>query len=1504
MISTSGTGYLQKNGNAASSFQITYPVGSGGYYSPITITSAGSVTPTYIRVRAVPTAINPGYILKYWDVASSTSLNNVTATFQYDAAESNSASSSISYSPDGGTSWQNPPSNGTSSFGTNSFTITGANPFNGWWTMGYRTYYSYQTGNWSDASTWTSDPSGTLQIGNTSPGVNDYVVILAGRTVTLSSDVSGTNIDLTINDGGSLNMASYKFSSGLLALRGQGNLQLSSASFPSVTTNTFINSGGGTTEYNAAVTLPAGQTTYNNLRINTSGTVVQMNNLTLNGNLDVVQGRFQINDNTTARRQLTINGNVTVANGATIGVGTGVTNTTSTPTGISTTLTAPFIDYYDAQSHRVVIKGDFTNNGTVRFTNLSFPVYNSFPPTTTGATTGFATVYFTGSSSNKLTCNGITDFYNLVVDKGTDQSFSLTVSSSSYSNFRLFGANIAGGDVTSPATTANPNLKKALWIRTGTLTLEGYVAIPSLSEGNESGASALNFIIPANAALKLNGIDVIVQTTADVYQEVNAAYGVSGGSGTVNGVIGAPNESGMLVYGRLEVANGFLTTKESRGLLYSSVNSGKILISGGTVDTKQFRSLNAGSGLVDLTQTGGTINVRGRFQLIPSAYSSATDLSAALINTSRLNDAALLSTAGSFSIENTSDVFTMSGGTINIYDAPAPGASSRTYEILTSSANYNVSGGTIVLAPVTGTGGTADATPWLLTSTAPVANLTINRTSSAAVVQLLSALEVSNNFNLLSGSFSANSLDLTIGGNFSIASGTTFATGTNTTTFNGSSAQTLTDNLATPLALSSLKIDKPAGSALTLGGSQTTLTVNGTFSLYNATLNDNGTSVNIAGNIYNSGQHTGTGKLSLNGTSAQTIDGNGSGIFQNLELNNTNATAVALLNNIDINGTLTFSQNRLLNISTYNLQLNSSATISGSGASRYIQTSGALGNGGLTKVISTSSSFTFPVGVSNYTPATITINGTPASYGSITVVPVNYAHPNVTSTGRSLSYFWRVRSNGISLGSATVTSGFNYADANVVTGSGITEAGYVAAIYNLSTHTWTRGTTADVDETNNIIGEPGTGTLLKNASVLDGDYTAGDDNPTNPFGSPTTYYSRQSGNWGTAGTWSLTSHTVTNPPASAPGASDIVIIGNGHAVTFGTPANYRTSANTDPHSCASLQIEAGAVLDIRYNPSSVFSMVQSHPNGNGTIRIAANYNDGSTFAFPGGDFSDFNQNLGTTELYSTNSTAGTTYWLPNGIDSYGNLIISPLGGSNIIFPNNNLMVLGNLVMKGQNADSWFCPTWSSNYPTNPTTRVSKTITVMGNFDIQGGSFGWYGGSGGGSQDIIVNGDVIVAPGAGIDVWGSNTSQSMMIGGSLINNSTNTTASGTTTLSYVNLSLVPVTFFGNKNASITNTTGTPRTVLGTVTVNKGNSQATTLTLNVANVLSTPTNAWLNLQNGTFMYTINNPPAGAHFTISTTTPFSIPSTAGLYINYSNANNVNVLIGNASIITVICF
>jgi hypothetical protein len=1509
MIATDGTGYLVKN---VSSTQALNPIGAGSYYSPMTLSSitAGG---TY-NVRAVPQALNPTYINVYWDFVTSAAGKTITATFQYDPAQLNGASQQIAYTPAPYTVVQIPPSSGTSSFGTNTFTITGnvTATTGGYWTMGTNgTYYSYQTGNWSTPSTWTSDPSGTLQIGSTIPGYNDNVVILPGRTVTVTGNITTQDLNLTINSSAYLDLSTFSFSNGLTTLAGQGSLRLASTNFPTIVTNTFVNSGGGTVEYyNASsFTLPVAQTIYNNLTINSAGQVAtQLMNLTLNGNLLVKSGTFQINDNTSARRQLTINGNVTVNSGAAIAVGTGVTNTVTDPTTITTTVAGPFIDYYDSHSHRVVIYGDFINNGTVNFSNITYPVYNSFPPLVTGANTGFATVYFRGTTSNLLTCNSTTNFYNLVLDKGTDQTYSLTVNPSAYGNFKLFGANNAASDVLMGASATNPNIKKALWIRNGTLILQGSTIIPSLTEGNITAAlpGTSDYFIPANGALNLNGPDVVVLATADDYKEVNTSYSVSGGTGLVNGVIQG-GYSSLYVYGKLQVTDGYLSTRESGGIITNG-GSGQIVINGGNVDAKQF--LNAASSTASFQMTGGQFSLRGRFQRTPSSYATVANLvdnTSATVNTARALNGTT-SGFGTFNLNNSANIFNMSGGNIGIYDVVdnAPPATAQfAFDVKSSASNISVTGGTISIFPTTGTV-LADETNYLISSTASIANLVINRASGTSVVQLNTGypLTVLSSMNIQSGVFDANAQNLTVGGNFTIAStGSYLATGAsaNTTTLNGAGAQTFTVNTATALNLSNLTFTKTAGVAVNFAGSQTTVNVAGNLNLTLGTLNDNGNSIFVAGNVYNSGTHAGTGKISLNGSAAtQTIDGNG--VFQNLELNSTNAATapISLANNVTINGVLTFSQNNLFNIGTYNLKFNASATVANASSLRYAQCAGNAGDGGITKVYSSTATFTFPlgaastshVGVPNYTPASIGFGTAPTVYGSITVTPVGYAHPNETTAGRSLTYFWRVKSSGFTLGAAKITHGYTYSVNDVVTGTGITENGYVAARYDVNTTTWTKGTTSDLDIVSKIIGQPTSGTFLKNVSFIDGDYTAGDNNPTDPFGVPKVFYSYASGNWGTNTSWTSDPTRATFVNIGTPGATDVVHIGAGHTISFGTPANYLTNPNTDPHSCATLYIDAGSVLDVRYNPSSNLGIVMNSTLGNGTIRITTSQNSGSTFANPAGDFSSFNTNLGTTELYTTNPAAGTTYWMANGVSTYGNLLFSPLGGSNLLFPNNDVLVYGNCTETGANADSWLLPCWQGTYPLAPTALIAKTITINGNLNIQGGSFGWYQ-NGNIAQNVVVKGDITVCATCALDgTWGGSTNQSLTIGGSLTNDANGST-NGTTTTSQVNLSNVPTTFNGNTSSTITNTVGAPVTIFGQVTVNKGSSQATTLNCNIAGTLTTPTDNWLTLVNGTFQYQRTNP--ATNFTISTSTNLTIPSTAGLYINYANGNNTNVLIAN---------
>ncbi|MGC8802205.1 MAG: hypothetical protein ACP5PS_00290 [Bacteroidales bacterium] len=1513
MIATDGTGYLQQA--IPTSVPYTVPLGSNNTYSPVTVNAISGTT--YLRYRTVySTGLGSNYLKRYWQLTASAA-STATVTFTYDATENPTDPMLIWYRTFAGT-WATP--TGTQSFNdiAKTFTITGTTNLGittTEWTAGYppNTFFSYQSGNWNDSATWTSDPGGTTYVNIGTPTSDgDVVVILSGRTVTLTGNVTTTNLDITINEGGVLDMATYQFTNTLKKLSGQGILRLASTSFPGVTTNTFVNSGGGITEYyNAAnFTLPVTQTVYNTLRINAPGvTATQLNNLTLNGDLHVMRGTYRINDGTSARRQLTIYGNVTVESGASITVGNGVTNTTTDPTAVAEAGTAPFIDYYDAQSHRVVVYGDFTNHGTVRFTNLTYPVYNQFPPLVPGATTGFATVYFRGNTSNTLYCDGTTDFYNLVLDKGVDQTYSLTVYSTAYPNFRLFGANIAGGY----GGGANPNLCKALWIRNGTLVLQGTTVIPSLSEGNcdiGTGGPNSDFYVPGNGAFILDGDNVVVLTTADSYQEVNVAYGVSAPSDAAMGVNTGAGCSSFSIYGLLQVNKGYISTRESGGFIQWAVASGQFVIKGGTVDAKQYRTAGTGGGLASYSQSGGDFYLRGRFRRTPTAYTSVADLVNAPITTNRYNGG-LQGVVGTFNLNETANVFTMTGGNMYIYDVCGDGSvanQQKAFEILASTNNINVTGGNVYILPTNGTL-LPNSPNYRIVSTAQFANLIINRQSGTSVVLLDTyPLTVFTNFSLLSGDFNANNLNVTIGGNMTVSAGTTYTPGSNWTIFNGTGNQVISVNTVGPLTFKKFRMDKPVGKILSFAGTQSNIGVADSLMLLKGTFNDGGKTITMVPStttttsyIYNSGVHLGTGKIVLADDDPQVIDGDGNGIFNNLELNNTDALTapISLRANTTISGTLTFSQDKLFNIGVYNLKFTGSASISGYSATRYIVTQGQAGNGGVTRTYSPSAnSFTFPVGAAStshatpaYTPATITITGTPTTWGNISVVPVGYEHPATTVKNRSLTYYWRVKSSGLTLGTATATLGFTYDQADVITGADITEDEYVAARFDINTTAWTRGVAADVDETNNIVGEPGSGNFLENVSFIDGDYTAGDDNPTNPFGTPTVYYSRQSGLWGNVNSWSTVSHT--GPPAAAvPTAGDIVIIGDNDSIYLNTNL---TTPNVDVRSCAILKIESGSALDIGYNPGCNFALVLGHPNGNGNLRLTTNYNSPSTYQFPAGDYTDFNVNLGTTEMYTTNPIAGTTYYLPNGTTEYGNLILSPLGGSNIIFPNNNLLIYGNLTTRGQNADSRFCPVWNTNYPTPPNVRIAKTITINGNLNIQGGALVWYGG-GSILQTIEVKGNVFVNSASAIDNWDGSAAR-MYIGGNLTNNTTGATGGGIVTPCECDFRNIPLTFNGSGTATIGNTANTPITRFGQVIVDKGTSLSDSLIITIGGTLTSPVDNWLTLRNGTLVYRRTNP--SSDFTISTTTSFVIPETAGLYIDYpNNAGNSNILIANAAV------
>jgi hypothetical protein len=184
--------------------------------------------------------------------------------------------------------------------------------------------------------------------------------------------------------------------------------------------------------------------------------------------------------------------------------------------------------------------------------------------------------------------------------------------------------------------------------------------------------------------------------------------------------------------------------------------------------------------------------------------------------------------------------------------------------------------------------------------------------------------------------------------------------------------------------------------------------------------------------------------------------------------------------------------------------------------------------------------------------------------------------------------------------------------------------------------------------------------------------------------------------------------------------------------------------------------------------------------------------------------------------------------------------------------------------------------------------IEKTVHIKGNFFMNGGTF-FYTSDNNRPQHINVDGNVVIGQNAALDVqyggnYFGNTTQlnTLTIGGNLINNS------DSVRFNFNNgAKLCDVTFNGSTSSVISNTVGTAKIRFHNVTVNKGTSQATTLTVNFTGKLyyQSPSDNWLSLQNGTLIYNRTG-----NLPVSTVNLFSIAPTAGLTINTPS----NVYIG----------
>ena len=668
---------------------------------------------------------------------------------------------------------------------------------------------------------------------------------------------------------------------------------------------------------------------------------------------------------------------------------------------------------------------------------------------------------------------------------------------------------------------------------------------------------------------------------------------------------------------------------------------------------------------------------------------------------------------------------------------------------------------------------------------------------------------------------------------------------------------------------------------------------------------DNGKILTVTGTLSNSATHSGTGELIYTNGAASTIGGK-KGTFGNLTI--TSSFTHSLSGAQTVTGDLRLTNtNTTLYIGSDSLKVLGNiysdarpGTAAVFGNTKRIVTNGLPNSGGLTRKAVDAADMLSPVGSTGiaYTPVTINVdvNNVGGSVGTITVRPVNAVHPNVTNSGQSVRYYWRVTSSGFNLITAVNHKSYVYSTAQVDA-----PGNYVAARFDPNAFTWIKSTATYASGA-----APGSSTIALGASPyifntasgwtdalgvavpatdtkLDGEYTAGN---AGAFGTIKIFYSRQSGDWVNSTTWSnagvggtaITPAGSTIPGTHFPAANSPVVIGDGtvvHVVNTGT----QLISGTAVRSCGRLTLNTASTLDCNTITGHNFGANSSGViGGRGRLKIGA-IGVAVAAMFPAGDFTEFvGPDGGTVEWYGGGKTLPTAGPSTN-LTTYYDLVLNPSAANTITLPGSNLTIHNDLTQGDQ-----------AGFTGTVTTNGARTITITRDLNITLGTFG-FSNLAASATAMVVSRHTTIGTGAsfGVMAGGTANANTFTTPGNITNNGT---------IRFQDTGTVDITFTGSASTSFGgagSVAAAPNgTTLNFVTVNKGNSQSASVTFNVGGtVTAANTNViggWLRLVNGTFIFATT----GTHFIITrnngdATDTYTIPSTAKLQVN---SGTVNVL------------
>lgn len=295
---------------------------------------------------------------------------------------------------------------------------------------------------------------------------------------------------------------------------------------------------------------------------------------------------------------------------------------------------------------------------------------------------------------------------------------------------------------------------------------------------------------------------------------------------------------------------------------------GELTVSNGTLNIGDAADENLTSNGGLLTQSGGVINIAGRLDRPSIIAVTQIFMSGGTMNICTVGSTS--TTIPPFFIDVVGSQFRHTGGTIVIRREGGNGGQDLGYSNTGCLTDYTVNGsGTLQI----GDASTPASQAMIIKTNIPIGNLSVYNTNAPTAYLSTYPLTAVQNITVNTGStFNANNLNVTLGG--SITNNGTFTTGTDTVTFNGSSAQQIGGTTST-LALNNVNINNTSGD-VTCTNVNVTVSGNFKFTSGKFILGNNNLTL-TAGNDatgYSSGRYVvtnGTGVLQINsiGTSAR-----------------------------------------------------------------------------------------------------------------------------------------------------------------------------------------------------------------------------------------------------------------------------------------------------------------------------------------------------------------------------------------------------------------------------------------------------------------------------------------------------------------------------------------------------------------------------------------------------------------------------------------------------------